>query len=115
MPTGLKLALAFNLLTLAIVLGVAASVGGGFSSGVFPPDEAAPLRLVRIEPDQVPPMPSRALPRAFTSERAAIPSEYNVPDPSPRPWVVLPDGSVHFDKLRDTWGAAVPLSADYQR
>lgn len=98
MPNGLKLALAFNLLTLAIVLGVASSIGGRGSSGVFPPDEAAPLRLVRIEPDQVPAMPARALPRAFTSERVDIPSEYNIPDPSPRPWVVLPNGSVHFDK-----------------
>lgn len=98
MPTGLKLALAFNLLTLAIVLGVAASVGGGFSSGVFPPDEAVTLRLVRIEPDEAPAVSARDQHRALTSEWLDIPAEYRILDPSPRPWVVLTDGSVRFDK-----------------
>lgn len=98
MPIGLKLALVFNLTTLAIVLGVAASVGGGFSSGVFPPEEAVPLGLMRIEPNEAPAISARDLPRALTGERPAIPPEYRIPDPSPRPWVVLPDGSVQFEK-----------------
>lgn len=94
MPAIFKVVIAVNIVCVIALALVALVAGGGFVSGVFPPDEGHEIKLIPILPD--PPEPA-AVPEHLHL-RAEIPAWYYVPDAAPRPWVVLPDGSVRFER-----------------
>jgi hypothetical protein len=96
MTTGLKIAIAFNLVATLIICAVAYSVGGNFAGPPLPVDPPARRALVRFEPKSESPPVAR-------SERlirhSGIPEEYRVPDLTPSPWTTLSDGTI---RVRDT-------------
>lgn len=97
MPASLKVVLVVNVLTALAILGVAAAIGGGFTSGTLPASEGHEIKLVPIGPDD-PAFPKTLKVRTEirATLRAEVPPEYRGADPAPAPWVVLPDGSVRF-------------------
>ncbi|HTP61846.1 MAG TPA: hypothetical protein VMJ14_07175 [Burkholderiales bacterium] len=63
----------------------------GVLAAVFPPTSVE-IQLVPIEKAR--PSEPRLPPRA--DDQAALPTAVGAPDLSPRPWEVLPDGTVRF-------------------
>lgn len=92
MPTALKVVVAVNVISVVAILLAGVAIGGGFVSGVFPPDEGHEIKLIPIGPDA----PAMLRPASSVAQRAEIPPEYRTPDPAPSPWIALPDGSVRM-------------------
>jgi predicted anti-sigma-YlaC factor YlaD len=97
MPAGLKVVIVLNLVGALAILGVAASLGGGFTSGVFPADiapTAHPTTTARMSAED-----AIALPLPMVNPASGPPElrpAYWATDPAPRPWDVLSDGSIRF-------------------
>ena len=97
MPASLKVVLVVNVLTALAILGVAAAIGGGFTSGALPPSEGHEIKLVPIGPDDPTyPKTQNAPAELRGAVRAEVPPEYRASDPTAAPWVILADGSVRF-------------------
>jgi len=92
MPTALKVVVAVNVISVVAILLAGVAIGGGFVSGVFPPDEGHEIKLIPMGPED----PAVSRPVSQVVQRAEIPPEYRKPDPSPRRWIILPDGSVRM-------------------
>lgn len=96
MPTGLKVAIVFNLVMTLIVGVVALSIGS--APAPFAPDlrDSVEIKMVPIHsvPEQV--AAHHAKKQSPYAERIEIPAEFRTPDPNPSPWVILPDGTVRF-------------------
>jgi len=94
MPAALKVVVAVNIVCAIAIILLALSAGGGFVSGVFPPDEGHEIKLVPIQLEAMagPGAPIRI------AQRAEIPPEYRTPDPAPSPWVAMPDGTMRFSR-----------------
>ena len=92
MPAGLRVIFAVNIASIIAILLVAVAIGGGFIFGAFLSDEGHEIKLIPIQPD----VPAISRANGQSMQRAEIPAEYRTPDPSPSPWIALPDGSVRF-------------------
>jgi hypothetical protein len=92
MSNGLRAVIALNLIAAVLIWYLAYVIGGGFESGVFPPDQRVyELRLVPLQS-----RPTAVAARPAPRPRIETPTtEYPV-DPAVRPWEYLPDGSVRF-------------------
>ncbi|MCX7142667.1 MAG: hypothetical protein NT123_16685 [Proteobacteria bacterium] len=92
MPVFIKLVIAVNAVCLFVLALLGLSAAGGFVSGVFPPNERHEMKLVPIQRK----VPERSRSVESSVPRAVIPPEYQTIDPTPSPWVAMPDGSVRF-------------------
>jgi hypothetical protein len=114
MPTELKVVILLNVVSVVAIgiVTLCAFAGGGFVSGVFPEHEVHEMVLVPVSPEEarrlrrVPDLKtvdvaaSRAefAPRQFADgvDKADVLPQYRTNDPTPSPWVSLPDGSVRM-------------------
>lgn len=96
MPNGLKAAIAFNLIAVALIGYFAYAIGGGFEPAVFPPDRGHELRLVPMR-TEVRVATERT---ASAAPRIEVPEAFRTVDPAIRPWEYLADGSVQFTDPR---------------
>ena len=100
MPTGLKVAIVFNLVMTLIVGAVALSVGS--APLPFAPDLRASveLKLVPIQSAREQVAAHDMKKQSQYAERIEIPLEFRTPNPNPSPWGILPDGTIRFTDRR---------------
>jgi hypothetical protein len=96
MPTGLKVVIVLNLIGVVAIVGIAAIAGGGFTSGVFAPDHVPTTRSPALRMSATHGAAASGAPDNPVRRLPEVRGEYWATDPAPRPWDVLPDGSVRF-------------------
>jgi hypothetical protein len=92
MPLGVRMLIIFGTISLFSTLVISLALGGGFASGVFPPNESVEMTLVpvarSVDPTETPPPPQ--------SPRLEIPEEFRAPDQTPPVAYQGPDGVWRF-------------------
>jgi len=82
----------FGTISLFSALVISLALGGGFVSGLFPPNESVEMKLIPIaqpvDPAEMPPPPQ--------SHRLEIPEEFRTPDQTPPVAYQGPDGVWRF-------------------
>ena len=96
MPTEFKVAMVFNAVAI-IVIAVVVFVAG-YASLPLDSDmrNSVEIRLVPITPRLAESVVDARAEHPSRIARIEIPPEFQTSDFSPRPWVILPDGSVRF-------------------
>ncbi len=83
MPKAIQVIVALNVVLTAALGFLAYSIGGGFTSGVFPPNEARTLTLTERLPR---PDPSTRAREGVASQPSRVPDEFQRADLVHRPW-----------------------------
>ena len=79
MPLGIRMLIIFGMISLFSALIISLALGGGFATGVFPPDEPVELKLIPLER----PASAGEAPAPPPTPRMEIPEEFRTPDLMP--------------------------------